>query len=72
MNKIILDKNSYINKNNEVVFVYTLVKPRYDRVNKKFDGVEFFNVKSKIEYQLLDVVKIQYNQQTRYYEIVSE
>lgn len=72
MNKVILDKNSYINKNNEVVFVYTLVKPRYDRVNKKYDGVEFFTIKSKTEYQLLDVVKIQYNQQSRYYEIVSE
>lgn len=72
MNKVILDKNSYINKNNEVVYVYTLVKPKYDIANKKYDGIEFFTIKSKTEYQLLDVVKIQYNQQTRYYEIVSE
>lgn len=70
MEKVILDKSSYVNKNNEKVFVYTLIKPKYDFENKKFDGIEFFNIYSKTEYQLLDIVKVEYNKVNKVYEIV--
>lgn len=71
MEKVILDKSSYENKNREVIFVYTLVKPKYNFNLKKFDGIEFFNVRSKTEYNLLDKVEIVYNKQSGYYEIVN-
>lgn len=69
MEKVILDKAKYENKNGEVVFVYTLVKPHYDFESKKFTGHEFFNVRSKSEYNLLDIVNISYNKSSGYYEI---
>ncbi len=71
MEKVILDKSNYENKNGEVIFVYTLIKPKYDFNLKKFDGIEFFNVRSKTEYNLLDKVEIVYNKQSGYYEIVN-
>ena len=69
MEKVILDKSSYVNKNEETIFVYTLVKPKYNKTTKKFEGYEFFEVRSKNEYQLLDIVNIEYNKTSQFYEI---
>ena len=69
MEKVILDVDSFIGKNEEKVFTYKMMKPKFNKQTKKFEEDEIFKVFSKDEYHLLDIVEVVYNKEKRKYEI---
>ena len=50
MEKVILDIDSFIGKNEEKVFAYKMMKPKFNKQTKKFEDDEIFKVFSKDEY----------------------